>query len=242
MFGPAERSKPHGTATNSAIVRNSLQRSQGLSGVSLPHQTPVKIQLDMLTAIYCQWSYRHLHRGIVALDALMHTPPLSEPQFKHGQSVHEYTMAVSLWLLQWEIESEEARFSREMLIPVEGGIGVSLRAYVRGLTARMADAGRAGIFDDLDHDDAAATLKAMEKAQLVLEARACMTFALAHDVRWRRVIMHTPDHLFRECPPTNNDRMHLFVDTCVQLTARFIDGDLTLAQVAEMATHAWLYG
>jgi hypothetical protein len=256
MTGPEERPSLRAaigssTSTNRGTEKRAPAAGAGLAKsllqpgptaqIAQQRQASIHAQVDVLTATYCQWPYRHLHRAMVALDALMHTPPLSEPQFKPGQSPHEYSMAVSLWMLQWSIESEEARFAREMLIPVEGGIGVSLRAYVRGLVARMTAAGRVGIFDDLDGDDSAAKLKDAEKAQLVLEARACLTFALAHDVRWRRVVMRTPVHLFRECPPANDARTRQFIDLCVQLTGRFIHGELSLAEVAEAATRAWLY-
>lgn len=203
---------------------------------------PLREQVDILTAIYCHWSYRHVHRAVVALSALMHTPPPPEPQLTQCNSPHEYAMAVSMWMLQWETESHEARFAREMPIPVEGGHSVSLRTYVRGLAERMKSAGKAGIFEDLDDDnDGIVAERALEKTQLVLEARACLTFALAHDVRWRRVIMRTPVHLFRERSPDNNTRMRCFVDACVAITDRFLRGELTLIGVAEAAAQAWLY-
>jgi hypothetical protein len=226
------------------IATISVHTAQNVSAVAVATLYPVRTRMDMLTATYLVWSYRHLHRTITALDALMHTPALSPPLT--SLPPHEYSLAASLWKLQWSIESQESRFAREMMIPIEGHIAVSLRAYVRGLKDRMASAVKRGLFDDLedDEDDGLPGTEVQKNAEsrvLILETRACLTFAFSHDVRWRRVVMRPPGHLFDESAP-DRDLAAAFVDRCVSLTKAFIDGHLTLIQVAEDAARCWLYG
>lgn len=199
---------------------------------------PVRIRIDMLTAIYHLWSYRRLHRAVTALDAMFHAPLPQPPS--HALPSHEYGIAASLWNIQWAIDSDEARFAREMTVPLHNNARVSLRTYVRMLKDRMSTATKRGLFDDLDDPDPAIEEERERQLHaLILEARACLTFAFAHDQRWRRLIMHPPGHLFDECAP-DRDEAAAFVDYCIVLTSAFIDEQVTLTQVAEMASEKWM--
>lgn len=207
-----------------------------------PRFKPVHWRLDILTALYRTWSYIHVHRALVAFDALAMPMPTAPPRFTTAVAPSDHAAAVNYWLTQTSIDAEEARFTREMPIPVHDERGhVSLRAYVSGLVERMESAGRRGLFDDLDDmDDGSSSAAARDalKTDLVAEARACLTFALAYDVRWRRLVMAPPGHLFRECAP-DIALVRPFVAECVRLTRAFLDRELTLAEVAQEAADAW---
>lgn len=224
------------------------RRPVGTHGKPFYHRPrrQVKESDDMITGCMLTWEFNEVLRMMVALRALLHSPPPPRPAA--GSDVE----TMNQWLIALAAHSDRTRFVREFELCDATGMPMSLRHYVSLLLERMKNAVRVSLFADLDDllgdddggggDDEEPEDKNDEQQWLMVEARACFVVCFAGDSLWQECVMVPRERAFSGLVTPDARRAARFHKTCMELATDVSEGRAALHDIGTAAPMRWMFG